>query len=223
MIASPWMDITLPLSDETPVLVIENSGTPPVPEARIYRFFDVEKGDLVTMSRLEIASHEGTHIDAPLHFIPGGTTIDAMPVETAVGPARVIEIQDSYEIRIPELEKHDIREGDRLLFKTANTGRVWKTRRYTGEYVALSWDAADYLASKKVRLVGMDYLTIAHEEPPENINNVHKALLRNGIFILEGLDLSGVEPGDYEMLCLPLRLEHGDAAPCRVVIRRLQP
>lgn len=115
MAASEWIDITLPLNDTMPVLVLPDAaagGESPVPAPRVYRFFDVEKGDNVTMSRIEMASHDGTHIDAPLHFIPGGTTIDAMPVETTVGPARVIEIADPREITLAELVPYDIREGE---------------------------------------------------------------------------------------------------------------
>jgi arylformamidase len=225
MAASEWIDITLPLNDTMPVLVLPDAaagGESPVPAPRVYRFFDVEKGDNVTMSRIEMASHDGTHIDAPLHFIPGGTTIDAMPVETTVGPARVIEIADPREITLAELVPYDIREGERILFKTANSDRVYAVQRYTGDYVAVTLEAAVHLAARKIRLVGLDYLTIAHADPPENINNVHKTFLTSGIFILEALDLRGVAPGDYDMVCLPLRLEKGDAGPCRVCIRPRQ-
>ncbi len=220
---SDWIDVTLPLNDRLPMLGGEFS--PPgskVVEPTVYRFFDVNKGDPVTMSRIEVNSHDGTHIDAPLHFIPGGMTIDRMPVETAVGPARVIGIDNPREITVEELAPHNIGEGERVLFKTANSPRVYAVRRYAGDYCALTLAAAEYLAARKVRLVGLDYLTIAHADPPENINAVHKALLTGGVFILEALDLDGVTPGDYDMVCLPLRLENGDAAPCRVCIRPVE-
>jgi len=223
---SEWIDITLPLNDSIPVLNLppaaEGSGDgTPVPDPRAYRFFDVDKGDKVTMSKIEMTSHDGTHIDAPLHFIPGGNTIDKMPVETGVGPARVIEIKDLWEITVKELEPYNIQEGERILFKTVNSPKVWSERKYTGEFCAISLEAAQYLAEKKIRLVGMDYLTIAHADPMENINDVHKTFLSNGIFILEAVKLAGVAPGDYDMICLPLRIDKGDAGPCRVVIRPL--
>jgi arylformamidase len=226
MPASEWIDITLPLSDHLPVLILpaaSQGGTEPPPKPEVFRFRDVEKGDKVTMSYIKMASHDGTHIDAPLHFIPGGTTIDKMPVETTVGPARVIGIKDPREINVAELEPYNIREGERILFKTANSGRVFNVREYTGEYTALTPASAAYLADRKIRLVGLDHLTIAHSDVPDNINIVHKTFLSRGIFILEGIDLDGVEPGEYDMVCLPMRLEKGDAGPCRACLRPVKP
>jgi arylformamidase len=214
-----WIDITLPLGEVIPILPAGEYSDSPVLEPRVYRFFDVDKGDKATMSRIEISSHDGTHIDAPLHFIPGGTTIDAMPVETTVGPCRVIEIKDERHITVAELEPYDIKEGERILFKTKNSPGVYAEKEYKGSFVTISLEAARYLAAKRIRLVGMDYLTIADNEPMEMIGDVHKAFLENGIFILEALNLAGVAPGDYDLVCLPLRIEKGDAGPCRVVIK----
>jgi arylformamidase len=219
MLESEWIDITLPLNDKIPVLTLGDGGAGPVPDPKVYRFFDVEKGDKVTMSRIEMASHDGTHIDAPFHFIPGGMTIDNMPIETTVGPARVIEIKDEKQITVAELEPYDIKEGERILFKTKNSPRAYAEQRYTGDLVTISLEAARYLVSKKIRLFGMDYLTIADVNSSELINDVHKTFLSNGIFILEALNLDGVAPGDYDLICLPIRLEKGDAGPCRAVIR----
>jgi arylformamidase len=215
---SEWIDITLPLGKEIPVLPDSvSAGT--TPTSSVQRFFDVDKGDKVTMSRIEMISHDGTHIDAPLHFIRGGMTIDEMPVEVGVGPARVIEIKDEKEITADELEPYDIKAGERILFKTKNSPRVYSVRQCTGDYVAVSLEAAKYLAEKKVRLVGLDYLTIANIVPLENVGEVHTTLLENGVFILEAINLNGVEPGNYDLICLPLRLEKGDAGPCRAIIR----
>jgi arylformamidase len=226
MAKSEWIDITLPLNKEIPLTpaMPRQPGQPPPPESKIplptvYRFFDVDKGDKVTMSRIEMSSHDGTHIDSPLHFIPGGMTIDAMPIETTVGPCRVIEIKDEKSVTVKELEPYNIKAGERILFKTKNSPVVWSKRQYDGKFVTLSLEAAKYLAEKKIRLVGFDYISLASAEPPENIGWVHEAFLRNGIFILEALNLAGVKPGDYDLVCLPLRIEKGDAGPCRVVIR----
>jgi arylformamidase len=221
MAESEWIDITLPLGKVIPVLP-SGASESPVPDPIVYRFFDVDKGDKATMSRIEISSHDGTHIDSPLHFIYGGMTIDEMPIETTVGPARVIEIKDEKEITVQELEPYNIKSGERILFKTVNSPRVYSKRQYDGPFVVISPEASAYLADKKIRLVGMDYLTIASIEPMENIGIVHETLLRNGVFILEGLNLAWVEPGDYELICLPLRIEKGDAGPCRAVIRPLK-
>lgn len=219
-----YFDISLPLTKEIPTL----PPSPPAPGKAplknpvptVYRFFDVAKGDPVTMSKIEISSHDGTHIDAPLHFIPGGTTIDAMPIETTNGPCRVIEIKDDKDITVAELEPYKIKAGERIIFKTQNSPRVYAVKQYTGQYVAITLEAAHYLVAKKIRLVGLDYLTIAHQQPPENINNVHWAFLKNGIFVLEAVNLDGVKPGKYDLMCLPIRLENGDAGPCRVILRK---
>ena len=176
----------------------------------------------VTMSRIEMDSHDGTHIDSPLHFIKGGTSIDEMPIGTAIGPARVIEIMNEKEITVEELEAHGIRQGERILFKTKNSPRVYSTRVYKGDYVAITPEAAEYLAGTGIILVGLDFLTIAGMNPPENITKVHLAFLTRGIYILEALNLDGVAPGNYELICLPLRLDRGDAGPCRAVLRPIQ-
>jgi arylformamidase len=190
-----------------------------VPRSSVKRFFDVEKGDKVTMSRIEMDSHDGTHIDSPLHFIKGGTSIDEMPIGTAIGPARVIEIMNEKEITVEELEQYRISKGERILFRTRNSPRVYSSRVYRGDYVAITPEAAEYLAGTGIILVGLDFLTIAGMNPPENITKVHLAFLTRGIYILEAVNLDGVAPGNYELICLPLRLERGDAGPCRAVLR----
>jgi len=226
MAKSDWIDITLPLGEEIPALPPlpsepTDTSARRVPPSKVARFLDVDKGDRATMSRIEMISHDGTHIDAPLHFIPGGMSIDEMPFETAIGPARVIEIKDEKSVTVKELEPYNIQPGERLLFKTKNSPRVYATRQYLGDFVSVSLEAARYLVEKKVRLVGIDYLTIASIETLENLRDVHKTLLSNGVFILEAINLDGVKPGNYELICLPLRLEKGDAGPCRAVLRPL--
>ncbi len=213
-----WIDISIPLGREIPELFMEASERE-VPRSKVERFFDVEKGDRVTMSRIEMDSHDGTHIDSPLHFIKGGTSIDEMPINTAIGPARVIEIMNEKEITVEELEPHRIRQGERILFKTKNSPRVYSSRVYKGDYVAITPETAAYLADTGILLVGLDFLTIAGMNPPENITKVHLAFLTKGIYILEAINLDGVAPGNYELICLPIRLDKGDAGPCRAVIR----
>ena len=220
-----YYDVTIPLNDNIRVLppLKTETGQPstgPNAPSRVYRFFDVNKGDPVTMARLELSSHDGTHIDAPLHFIPGGSTIDKMPVEATNGPCRVIEIKDDKDITIKELEPYKIKEGERILFKTKNSPHVYQDRVYNGVWVALLPETAEYLVSKKIRIVGLDYLTVAHTEPPQSINKVHRALLNAGIYILEAINLDGVPAGNYEMMCLTLRIENGDAGPCRVILKK---
>jgi arylformamidase len=213
-----WIDISIPLGKDIPELAMETSDGE-VPRSSVKRFFDVEKGDKVTMSRIEMDSHDGTHIDSPLHFIKGGTSIDEMPIGTAIGPARVIEIMNEKEITVEELEQYRISKGERILFRTRNSPRVYSSRVYRGDYVAITPEAAEYLAGTGIILVGLDFLTIAGMNPPENITKVHLAFLTRGIYILEAVNLDGVAPGNYELICLPLRLERGDAGPCRAVLR----
>jgi len=201
MAKSEWIDITTPMPVNKPMPYFPNDPQPP----KIERIYDVDKGDRVTMSQININSHNGTHIDAPLHFIYGGGSIDEMPLDTTIGRARVIEIKDPESVKVKELEPYDIRSGERILFKTQNS----------------ETETAHYLADKKVRLVGIDYITIGNFHDHQNIAETHEALLKNGVYILEMINLSGVKPGEYELLCLPLRMERGDAGPCRAILRPL--
>jgi len=227
MAKAQWFDVTLPLNKEIPIppAIPPQPGQPlppefSIPPSTVYRFFDVDRGDKVTMSRIEITSHDGTHIDAPLHFIPGGATIDAMLYDTTIGPCRVIEIKNDTSVTAKELEPYRIRTGERILFKTKNSPHVWSMKQYTGKFVTISLEAARYLAEKKIRLVGIDYISVASADPMENVNEVHKTFLGNGIYILEALNLAGIKPGKYDLFCLPLRIERGDAGPCRVLLRK---
>jgi arylformamidase len=215
---SEWRDITLPMGKDLPVMPGGISERPVQPPS-FERFFDVDKGDRVTMSRIEMNSHDGTHIDAPLHFFYGGVTIDEMPLDVTIGPARVIEIKDAESIKTAELESYSIQPGERILFKTRNSPKIYESKELAGDYVYISTEAARLLADKRVRLVGLDYLTIGNYKDPENIKDVHEILLGNGVYVLEGINLGGVAAGEYELICLPLRLEKGDAAPARAILR----
>ena len=217
MAQSEWIDISVPFPVDKPMPYFPTDPQGP----SITRIFDRTKGDPVTMSQININSHNGTHIDAPFHFMAEGTTIDVMPLDTAIGPTRVIEIKDPESIKLEEVEPWDIKEGERILFKTRNSSYAYKTTDFVTDYVYCANEVADYLKNKKVRLVGIDYVTVGNQDDLENIKFVHETLLGNGIYIIEMLNLDGVEPGNYEMICLPLRMENGDAGPCRAIIRPL--
>jgi arylformamidase len=173
------------------------------------------------MSEFHFISHTGTHIDAPLHFVPGGSTIDSMPLETAIGPARVIVIKDPESVKPDELIPHDIQSGEAILFKTRNSSRIIKNDRLYKKYVYISLEAAKYLVKKDIRLVGLDYLTIGKFETEgmfrsqkeylskSQIHRIHRMFLENQIYILEAINLSGVKPGRYELICLPKNLKKG--------------
>lgn len=211
-----WIDISVTLKDN-----MHFFPTDPVPP-KIYRYHDVEKGDKVTMSMIEIISHTGTHVDTPLHFIPGGSTVTDMPLDATVGSARVIEIKDPEKIKVEELEPYDIKEGERILFKTRNSPVTYESDEFVEDYVYISSEAARYLADKKVRLVGLDNITIGHFKEQDNLHQTHVTLLENGIYILEDLALDGVEPGEYELIFLPLKLDRADAGPGRAILRPLK-
>ena len=173
------------------------------------------EGDACNLSEIQCSAHTGTHLDAPLHFIEPGAAIDAMPLDATVGPARVIEIHDRHLIRIEELERHQPRAGDRLLFKTANS-KLWKTSEFQSDYVHISPETARYLVGIGVRTVGVDYLSVGHGEGGGA--ETHRILLEAGVWIIEGLNLEEVTPGEYELICLPLKIQGGDGAPARAIL-----
>jgi len=190
-------------------------GDPPV---AITRTSDLARGDSATVSRLSMGSHTGTHMDAPRHFIRRGKGLDDMPLETTVGPARVIAIRNANVITPEELRQHRIQRDERILFRTRNSTRCWKTDRFVKDFVSLAPEAARFLAQRRVRMVGVDYLSVGSYRQRNGIE-VHRILLGAGIWILEGLNLSHVRPGPYELLCLPLRIFQSDGAPARAILR----
>jgi arylformamidase len=141
-----------------------------------------------------------------------------MPFAATLGPARVIGIRDRESIKVPELRACRIRKGERILFKTRGSEARWKKRTFDRNYVYLTSEAARYLAERGVRTVGVDYLSVGgyHKDGADT----HRALLGAGIWIIEGLNLSGVKPGRHDLICLPLRIVNSDGAPARAVLRR---
>lgn len=188
-----WIDISVPLRDG----MVRWPGDPPV---RIRPVKRMARGDSSDLSLLSMGSHTGTHMDAPAHFLRGGWPIDRMPLSAVIGPARVIGIRD------PE----------RILFKTRNSSRCWRTSRFQKKFVHLPAESARYLAARGVRAVGVDYLSVGGYR--RDGAETHRALLRSGVWIIEGLDLSRARPGRYTLLCLPLKILRGDGAPARAVL-----
>ncbi len=190
---------------------------PTDPPVGIERTMDMAEGAEMNLSRLSLGAHTGTHVDAPRHFIAHGRSVDQMPLDVGVGPARVVEIEDKTCIKLEELARHRIRRGERILFKTRNS-RLWRQGNdFSQDYVFLSPDAAAFLAQRGVRLVGVDYLSVAAFG--EGAAETHRTLLGAGVWIVEGLDLSGVEAGSYDLVCLPLKIANGDGAPARALLR----
>ena len=207
---SPWIDVSVMLRTG----MVSWPGDPP---ARITHALDMERGDPCTVSLLEMGAHTGTHMDALVHFIPGGIGIDDMPLEAAIGSARVILIRDRKSIKADELVRHVIRRGERVLFKTHNSDHCWDTDRFVEDFVYLSATAAQYLAERQIPLVGVDYLSVGGFRA-DGVET-HQALLKAGIWIIEGLNLKRVRPGRVQMFYLPLKIAGGDGAPARVLVR----
>src|SRR3990170_7297428 len=178
----------------------------------------MSRGDANNSSTIHTSVHAGTHIDAPFHFVPDGVTIEALPLETFIGPARVCAVEASAHITAADVEKAGIQGETRVLFKTRNSSLLQKGV-YDPSFAAFSVDGAKALVNLGVRLVGLDYMSAAHadEQVP-----VHRAFLDHGVILLEGIDLSAVPPGRYELFCPPVKLAGADGAPCRAVLRELE-
>jgi arylformamidase len=190
---------------------------PDNPPVKIDRVMDLEKGDAASVSSMSMGVHTGTHMDAPAHFQRGGVGIDQMPLEATLGLARVIEIGDPVSIKRAELESAGLQPGERVLFRTRNSERCWHSDAFVEDFVFISREAAAYLAERRVRTVGVDYLSVGGFR--EDAEETHLALLQAGIWVVEGLNLSAVRAGMYEFICLPLRIVGGDGAPARAVLR----
>jgi arylformamidase len=209
-----YWDISVPLQHEMVCW-------PGDPQPAVQQVLFMDRGDVCNLTRLQISAHTATHMDAPRHFIPTGVPIDSMPLDATLGPARVIEIHDPLAIRRAELEPHAPQPGERLLFKTRNSRRDWTMQPFDEDFVYIADEAAQYLVSCGVRTVGVDYLSIGGYR--HDTVETHVTILGAGVWVIEGLNLSAVDPGIYELLCLPLKLAGADGAPSRAVLRRPTP
>jgi arylformamidase len=158
-------------------------------------------------------------MDAPVHFRHGAAELDDMPLSATMGEARVIEIADPHRITIDELRSKSPRSGERILFRTANSTRCWTVDTFVEDFVYITEPAAALLAETGVQTVGIDYLSVGgfHADGVA----IHRLLLDAGIWIIEGLDLSAVRAGSYELICLPVKLHEADGAPARAILRPL--
>jgi arylformamidase len=208
--ATEWIDISVPIYEG----MVHWPGDPPV---EIAHPMHLDHGHVCTVSRLAFGAHTGTHVDAPSHFLRGARGVDSIPLEAMVGPARVIEILETAAIGATELSGRRIQRGERILLKTTNSARCWNSDEFVPDFAHLTIDGAVCLADLGIRTVGIDYLSIGHgDDGPA----VHQALLGGQILIIEGLNLSGVVPGEYDLVCLPLKIRGGDGAPARALLRR---
>jgi arylformamidase len=177
-------------------------------------------GDDVNVSRLEMDVHCGTHVEGPLHFIDGGEPLEAIPLSVLVGAAHVASVPAAERIGPRELEAAGVpADTERLLLRTRNSElRLADESGFRRDYVALTVDGARWLAEHGIRLIGIDYLSVqCFGDDAET----HRVLMRAGVAILEGLDLSAAAPGKYRLTCLPLCIAGAEAAPARAILEPL--
>ena len=213
--ASPWIDVTATLD---PVTTPVYEGDAPMS----FEFLkDMRKGDGFTLSKLSLGAHSGTHVDAPMHFVRDGASIDKLPLEPFIGPARVIEIPDSVQsIDAAELNRHQWRNAERVVFRTRSSARGWmKSPTFHRDFAYIAPDAAQLLADAGVKLVGIDYISAEMFGAPAPLT--HRILLGKNIPIVEGLALETVAAGDYDLIVLPMKIAGHEGAPARAVMRKI--
>jgi arylformamidase len=203
-------DITIPITTTIPVW----PGDPPV---AISPLSQISNGNRSNVSRLSLASHTGTHVDPPKHFFDQGLTLDQVALDTLIGPADVAYLPNAERIGAAELESLKLpADCRRLLFRTRNS-LYWEQQEasFQRNYVGVSEEGAEWLVKRKLALVGLDYLSVARfdEALP-----VHLALLGVGIILLEGINLHNIQPGRYNLICLPLKITGSDGAPARAIL-----
>ena len=212
----PIYDVTVPLSNEM-------STYPGDPGIQITNWYSLASGDSANVTRLNFGAHTGTHVDAPAHFIAGAVPSERLPLDVLIGEAELIEVPEDILSINKDFVQSRTNGARRILFKTRNS-RFWQDHiaSFREDFTYLELEAAEYLAEQGVVLVGIDYLSI--EQFGATDHPTHLALLRKGIVIVEGLNLSSVSAGRYELICLPLRIRsgHGDGAPARAVLRTLK-
>lgn len=201
-------DISIPITPHMPVY----PGDPPVIFEARQR---IAHGDPANVSYCGMGTHTGTHIDAPFHFVDSGRKIGEIPLNLLIGRTRIVEITAP---RIDEevLSEVDLDDHVRVIFKTRNS-YLWSRNTFVQEYVHVTPGAARKLVENGIKLVGIDYLSI--EKFGSTSFPTHLELLSNGVVIIEGLNLSEVDAGEYELICLPMKLQDSDGAPARVILR----
>lgn len=202
-------DVTVPLRQGLPTYAGE-------PGVTLDYHKRLERGDPYNVSALSLGSHTGTHVDAPYHFIDGAPTVDEIPLDALIGPCQVVEHNGNAHVSADDFDRWRLPpDTSRLLIKTSNS-RLWDDDRFHEDYIALTADAAKWIVNRGIVLVGIDYMSI--EEFGATKFVVHETLLERNVVILEGVDLRGVSPGDYQMVCAPLLVVGAEGAPARVIL-----
>lgn len=206
-----WIDVSVPLHDDMAVFTGD-------PRFHIERTSSMADGAVCNVSRMDLGVHTGTHVDAPVHFLDDGGGAETIPLDALIGPAWVVDAEAAVAtMTAGDVERFDIPPGEvRLLLRT-RSAHLWDETAFVPTFVAPDATGAEALVRRGVRLVGMDYLSVAPFGDP---TPTHRVLLSAGVVVLEGLDLRAVTPGPYELLCLPLRIVGSDGAPARALLRR---
>jgi arylformamidase len=198
------IDISVPVR---PGMIFWDGEAAPVVE----RVSSIAAGDGYNLSRLVLGAHTGTHVDAPRHFIEGGASVEQLPLAALIGPALVVDARSvAEEIDAEMVEREVVAGTERVIFATRNS-ELWDRDGFTNDFVGASPSASALLVERGARLVGIDYLSVGSPE-------THRKLLSDGVVLLEGLDLRGVEAGAYRLVCLPLDIVSSDGAPARAVL-----
>jgi arylformamidase len=210
---SGWIDITTPIDPQT--IPIYPGDAP----AKLEFLQHMDRGGKLTLSAFSMGAHTGTHVDAPMHFIKGGASLDRIPLDTFMGPVRIIDCSaEALAIDAAELNKHEWRGAKRIFFRTRNSRKGFMTDPvFHKDFTYLAPDAAKLLADAGVVLVGVDYISAEQFGAPEP--RTHRTLLGAGIPIVEGVMLQEVKPGDYELMLLPMRVIGHEAASARALIK----
>lgn len=203
------IDVTVPLDAGVPTY----PGNTPFSLEPIKR---LGRGDSSNVSTVHMSAHAGTHVDAPRHFFDDLPGAEGLPLEMLIGRAHVVEIVSRKAIVPEDFAGVDLSEDVRVLLKTHNSF-LWGSPEFHADYTGLTSAAAKFLVERGVKVVGVDYLSVEVFKTPGA--PAHHTLLGGGVIVIEGLNLRDVEPGTYEMLCLPLRIVGADGAPARVVLR----
>ena len=204
------IDVSVPLDANVPTY----PGNTPYSLEAVKR---IARGDSSNVSTIHLSAHSGTHVDAPRHFFDAAPGTEALPLEMLIGRARVIEITSRKGITADDLDAAHLTEDARVLIKTSNS-RLWGSPEFHPDFVGVTESGAQFLVDHGIKVVGVDYLSVEEFKKPGA--PAHHVLLGGGVIVIEGLNLRDVDPGVYEMFCLPLALVGSDGAPARVVLRR---
>ena len=205
-----WIDASVPL----------RTGMvhwPTDPSVRIERFADMDKGAVCNVSKMDMCAHAGTHMDGLNHFIKNGAPLDTVPFDAVIGPCHVVEIKDADSVKAAELKRFKLGRGERILLRTRNSKREWWEEDFDTQFIHISREAAEHLVECGIRTIGIDYLSVGGYQ--RDGVECHQVLLGAGIWIIEGLNLTRVKPGRYDLVCLPVKIRNSDGAPARAILR----